>query len=165
MAFYIVVFHALSKTVQPSVSLSSHAMITTLSSLSTSSAAAVMAAPPLYRLLHLTFSRFHGAAKPQFDPDYYYWSSQDHRRDQLVQSTPMADTESSVPLRGVQWAFIGSPHSKKHVYAEMLSKLLEVPHISTASLVRQELSPYSNLYKQVPLSSLLFIIFSYFFVS
>ncbi|XWS51387.1 hypothetical protein CRYUN_Cryun12cG0172200 [Craigia yunnanensis] len=61
----------------------------------------------------------------------------------------MADTEGSVPLRVVQWAFIGSPRAKKHVYAEMLSKLLEVPHISIASLVRQELSPHSNFYKLI----------------
>ncbi|XVE54506.1 hypothetical protein DITRI_Ditri03aG0087300 [Diplodiscus trichospermus] len=122
-----------------------------LSRLTTISAVAATVAPPLYRFLQLTFSRFHGAAQPQLDPDYCYncLSSEEPRRDHLVRSTPMADTEGSVPLRGVQWAFIGSPRAKKHVYAEMLSKLLEVPHISMASLVRQELSPHSNLYKQI----------------
>ncbi|XP_022736229.1 probable adenylate kinase 7, mitochondrial [Durio zibethinus] len=127
-------------------------MITTpVSRLNTSAAAVVTSVRPLFRLLKLTFNRFHGAAQPQLDPDncYCYWSSQETRGDHLVGSTPMVDTEGSVPLRGVQWAFIGSPRAKKHVYAEMLSKLLEVPHISTASLVRQELSPHSTLYKQI----------------
>ncbi|KAK6275950.1 hypothetical protein POUND7_005659 [Theobroma cacao] len=127
-------------------------MITTLSRLSTSSAAVVTAAAgPLYRLLQITVREFHGAAEPLLDPDYcyYYGPSQEPRRHQLVRSTPMADTEGSVPLRGVQWAFVGNPRAKKHVYAEMLSKLLKVPHISMASLVRQELSPHSILYKQI----------------
>ncbi|XVF08731.1 hypothetical protein REPUB_Repub07fG0028400 [Reevesia pubescens] len=122
-----------------------------ISRLSTTTAATVTAAPPFCRLIQLTVSRFHGAAQPQLDPDYfsYYCSSKEPRRDQLFRSTPVADTEGAVPLRGVQWAFIGSPRAKKHVYAEMLSKLLEVPYISMASLVRQELSPNSNLYKQI----------------
>ncbi|OMO71732.1 Adenylate kinase [Corchorus olitorius] len=123
-----------------------------LSRVSTISGAAVTVAPPLSRLLQLTVSRLHGAAaQPQLDPDYCncYGSSEEPHRDQLVRSTPMTDTDGGLPLRGVQWAFIGSPRSKKHVYAEMLSKLLKVPHISMASLVRQELSPHSTVYKQI----------------
>ncbi|KAM2205497.1 hypothetical protein ACFX1S_024983 [Malus domestica] len=38
---------------------------------------------------------------------------------------------------------------KKHLYAERLSKLLEVLHISMGSLVHQELNPHSYLYKQM----------------
>ncbi|KAB2020299.1 hypothetical protein ES319_D07G059200v1 [Gossypium barbadense] len=129
-------------------------IINKLSHLATVTAAAVTAGPPLYRLLKLTVSRFHGAAQPQPDTDYWYYyhvspSQQESCRDELFRSTPVADTNGSVPLRGVQWAFIGSPRAKKRVYAVMLSKLLEVPHITMASLVRQELSPNSNLYKQV----------------
>ncbi|MBA0790090.1 hypothetical protein Gohar_014759 [Gossypium harknessii] len=129
-------------------------IINKLSHLATVTAAAVTAGPPLYRLLKLTVSRFHGAAQPQPDTDYWFYyhvspSQQESRRDELFRSTPVADTNGSVPLRGVQWAFIGSPRAKKRVYAVMLSKLLEVPHITMASLVRQELSPYSNLYKQI----------------
>ncbi|KAB2073068.1 hypothetical protein ES319_A07G059200v1 [Gossypium barbadense] len=123
-----------------------------LATVTTATTAAVTAAPPLYRLLKLTDSLFHGAAQPQPDTDYWYYyppSQQESRRDELVCSTPVADTDGSVPLRGVQWAFIGSPRAKKRVYAVMLSKLLEVPHITMASLVRQELSPNSNLYKQI----------------
>ncbi|KAH9792038.1 putative adenylate kinase 7 [Citrus sinensis] len=66
-------------------------------------------------------------------------------------SEPMLrlDSAGSPPRRGVQWVLIGDPGVKKHVYAENLSKLLEVPHISMGSLVRQELSPRSALYKQI----------------
>ncbi|XP_050152799.1 probable adenylate kinase 7, mitochondrial [Malus sylvestris] len=113
------------------------------------STASFTAAPPLYRLLKLALSRFctAAAAQPHFDHDYYYGHRDDRGRrlDQL----PVAGTEGSVPVRGVQWAFIGSPIAKKHVYAERLSKLLEVPHISMAGLVRQDLNPRSSLYKQI----------------
>ncbi|KAA3459497.1 putative adenylate kinase 7, mitochondrial isoform X2 [Gossypium australe] len=129
-------------------------IIDKLSHLATVTAAAVTAAPPLYQLLKLTVSRFHGAAQAQPDTDYWYYyhvspSQQESRREELVRSTPVADIDGSVPLRGVQWVFIGSPRAKKRVYAVMLSKLLEVPHITMASLVRQELSPNSNIYKQI----------------
>jgi adenylate kinase len=49
----------------------------------------------------------------------------------------------------VQWVLIGDPGAKKHVYAEKLSKLLEVPHISMGTLLRQELNLNSSVYKQV----------------
>lgn len=62
---------------------------------------------------------------------------------------PRVGTAGSPPRRGVQWVLIGDPGVKKHVYAESLSKLLEVPRISMGSLVRQELNPRSSLYKQV----------------
>ncbi|KAK6920545.1 hypothetical protein RJ641_014223 [Dillenia turbinata] len=59
------------------------------------------------------------------------------------------DSECMIPGRGVQWVFTGNPSVKKHLYAEKLSKLLEVPHISMSSLVRQELSPNSSLYNEI----------------
>ena len=71
----------------------------------------------------------------------------------------MADSEGSGPNRGVQWVFIGIPGAKRHVYAVRLAKLLEVPHISMASLVRQDLSPRSSLYKQVSDSLLSICVF------
>ncbi|KAL9439005.1 hypothetical protein AB3S75_024629 [Citrus x aurantiifolia] len=119
-------------------------------------ATAVTAAPLLYRLFQLTTSRFYGsvaAAEPLFDPDNYYSyyqaeSDSDQHRDSL-RSVTLPDTEGRERRRGVQWAFIGSPRAKKHVYAEMLSKLLEVPRISMSSLVRQDLSPRSSLHKQI----------------
>ncbi|KAK9278626.1 hypothetical protein L1049_028199 [Liquidambar formosana] len=109
-----------------------------------------MAAPPLMRLLRLTLSRFYGAAaaQPQFDHDYYDRNDCEPRSDGLS-SAPMADSQGSIPMRGVQWVFIGNPSAKKHVFAEKLSKLLEVPHISMGCLVRQDLSPLSSLYKQI----------------
>lgn len=61
----------------------------------------------------------------------------------------MLDTEGSAPERGVQWVMIGEPGAKRHVFAERLSKLLEVPHISMASLLHQELNPRSSLYQQI----------------
>ncbi|KAI3473855.1 hypothetical protein Pfo_028036 [Paulownia fortunei] len=51
--------------------------------------------------------------------------------------------------RGVQWVIMGDPMARRHVYAERLAKLLDVPHISMGSLVRQELNPNSPLYKKI----------------
>ncbi|KAF7130483.1 hypothetical protein RHSIM_Rhsim10G0008200 [Rhododendron simsii] len=61
----------------------------------------------------------------------------------------IVDTDGSATGRGVQWVIMGDPLAKKHVYAERLSKLLHVPHISMGTLVRQELHPLSSLYKQI----------------
>lgn len=117
--------------------------------LSRHSSIAKAAVPAVYRLFNITLSRFFStasaAAEAQLDPDYYYYN-EPPRRNPLG---AMDDTENSVPGRGVQWAFIGSPRAKKRVYAESLSKLLEVPCISMASLARQELNPRSSLYKQI----------------
>ena len=41
------------------------------------------------------------------------------------------------------------PGAQRHVFAERLSKLLQVPHMSMGNLVRQELSPHSSLYNQI----------------
>lgn len=93
------------------------------------------------------------AAQPEFDYDYYcydYRAKHESNLDRLAVA-PMEDSESSIPSRELQLVFIGSPRTKKHLYAEKLSKLLAVPHISMASLVRQELSPRSFLYRQVRL--------------
>ncbi|GMH01161.1 hypothetical protein Nepgr_003000 [Nepenthes gracilis] len=92
------------------------------------------------------------AAKPQLDYDgycnsYYDYENESEKRGDRVMAA--ADPEGSRTLRGVQWVFIGSPSARKHVYAETLSKLLDVPHISISTLVRQELSPRSFLYKQI----------------
>lgn len=65
---------------------------------------------------------------------------------------PMEEPAGSVPDRGVQWVVMGYPGAQRHVYAERLSRLLEVPHISMGSLVRQELNPRSSLYKQAGVS-------------
>ncbi|KAM2014334.1 hypothetical protein ACFX16_045005 [Malus domestica] len=64
----------------------------------------------------------------------------------------MLDSDGWVPGRRVQWVLIGDRGAKKHLYAERLSKLLEVPHISMGSLFRQELNPRSSLYG-IPLAN------------
>ncbi|XP_008231147.1 PREDICTED: probable adenylate kinase 7, mitochondrial [Prunus mume] len=61
----------------------------------------------------------------------------------------MLDSDGWVPGRGIQWVLIGDRGAKKHLYTERLSKLLDVPHISMGTLVRQELNPRSSLYKQI----------------
>lgn len=116
----------------------------------------IVAAPPLTRLLHLVITQPYATsafatALPQLDNDYYYQHRYDNNENQQKESeaVPMVDAEGFVPTKGVQWVFIGNPGAKKHVYAEKISKLLEVPHISIGSLVRQDLSPSSSLYKQV----------------
>ncbi|KAJ8752545.1 hypothetical protein K2173_005434 [Erythroxylum novogranatense] len=106
----------------------------------------ISAAPPLRRFVQLSVFRLYssiGAAQLQLDPDEY---DDIKCRDPL--GKVVTDTEGDVPVR-VQWSFIGYPHTKKHVFAERLSKFLKVPHISMASLVRQELHPRSSLYKQI----------------
>ncbi|XP_021759400.1 probable adenylate kinase 7, mitochondrial, partial [Chenopodium quinoa] len=59
------------------------------------------------------------------------------------------DSDGSRPFRGVHWVFIGNPSAKKHIYADMISKLLHVPRISISTLLRQDLNPHSPLYKQI----------------
>ncbi|KAF7801681.1 putative adenylate kinase 7, mitochondrial [Senna tora] len=66
-----------------------------------------------------------------------------------IQPSPLVDTEGSVPERGVQWVMIGEAGAKRHVFAQRLSKLLQVPHISMSTLLTQELSPRSALYQQI----------------
>ncbi|CAL5371660.1 unnamed protein product [Camellia sinensis] len=95
------------------------------------------AQPEALRRLGFIDSRAYGsasAAQLQYDYDYEEYSD---------------DSEGSIPGRGVQWVIMGDPLAKKQVYAERLSKLLRVPHISMGSLVRQELHPQSSLYKQI----------------
>lgn len=109
-----------------------------------------LAAPLLLHLRRITLSRSFGAAaaaQPQFNVDYHPESEYEPLRGSAA--APMVDSEGSAPSRGVQWVFIGNPGAKKHVYAGKLSKLLQVPHISIASLVRQDLHPRSSLYEQI----------------
>lgn len=88
--------------------------------------------------------------------DYDEWQEEEEDRYKT-----MEDSEGCVTGRGVQWVILGDPMAKRHVYADRLSKLLHVPHISMGTLVRQELSPHSFLYKQV----LYICLCMYFFLS
>lgn len=85
--------------------------------------------------------RGYGSAAVAYDLDDY--------DEYEEQSRPMEAAEGCFSGRGVQWVILGDPMAKRHVYAERLSKLLQVPHISMGTLVRQELHPNSFLYKQV----------------
>ncbi|XP_058187474.1 probable adenylate kinase 7, mitochondrial [Rhododendron vialii] len=88
------------------------------------------------------------AAQVQYDYDYdddeEFESDAWRNRDRTI-----GETDGSATGRGVQWVIMGDPLAMKHVYAERLSKLLHVPHISMGTLVRQELHPLSSLYKQI----------------
>ncbi|KAK3033459.1 hypothetical protein RJ639_033063 [Escallonia herrerae] len=97
------------------------------------------------------------AAEPLYD-DYDYDDEEEPRR---TRARTLEDSEGSVSGRGVQWVVIGDRMAKRSVYAERLSKLLEVPHISMGTLVRQELHPQSFLYKQVYTMPLLQVRYSH----
>lgn len=107
----------------------------------------VAAAAPLSQLrLRLgipSISRAYGsaAAQLQYDSDYELESQKENPM--------MEESQRSESGRGVQWVIMGDPMAKRHVYAEKLSRLLQVPHISMGTLVRQELHPHSALYKQI----------------
>ncbi|KAL9227031.1 hypothetical protein vseg_002776 [Gypsophila vaccaria] len=81
------------------------------------------------------------AAAIQYDYDY------DH--EDRNEAGSGADDEGSRPTRGVQWVVLGEPGVKKRVYAENLSKLLNVPYISMGGLLLQELHPRSSLYNRI----------------
>ncbi|KAI9177897.1 hypothetical protein LWI28_020417 [Acer negundo] len=103
------------------------------------------------QLRNVARTRPYGSASAaQLSYDYYEEEEEYGLHDEAA-SDLMAriGTAESSPRRGVQWVLIGDPGVKKHVYAEKLSNLLEVPHISMGSLVRQELNPRSSLYKQI----------------
>ncbi|KAI7752466.1 hypothetical protein M8C21_011340 [Ambrosia artemisiifolia] len=51
--------------------------------------------------------------------------------------------------RNVQWVFLGCPGVGKGTYASRLSKLLNVPHIATGDLVRDELNTKGPLSEQL----------------
>ncbi|KAL8231640.1 hypothetical protein R6Q57_001418 [Mikania cordata] len=98
---------------------------------------------PLARLRLVPIKRrtYGSAAQLQYDyeDDYDYNES----------PSEMEDSLGSVSGRGVQWVIMGDPLTNRQMYAEKLSQLLKVPHISMGTLVRQELNPRSSLYKQI----------------
>ena len=139
-------------------------------------AAAMTAAPLLCRLTDFFVNRFHSnsaaAAQPQSDSDsddddyssdsnYYYYNNRKPPR--RYGPNPMSsDSEAFVPINPVQWSFIGNPSAKRHVFAQRISKLLEVPRISISTLVCEDLNPRSSLHKQVS-SQFKFLLLSFFF--
>ncbi|RZC76564.1 hypothetical protein C5167_001381 [Papaver somniferum] len=59
------------------------------------------------------------------------------------------DGDSNPKDRNVHWVFLGCPGVGKGTYAGRLSNLLDVPHIATGDLVREELSSSGPLSKQL----------------
>ncbi|KAK9067367.1 hypothetical protein SSX86_014694 [Deinandra increscens subsp. villosa] len=100
-----------------------------------------VAAAPLARLRSGPINRrpFGSAAQLQYDYDDDYDES----------PSEMEDSLGSASGRGVQWVIMGDPLTNRQMYAQKLSQLLKVPHISMGTLVRQELNPRSSLYKQI----------------
>ncbi|KFK37642.1 hypothetical protein AALP_AA3G009700 [Arabis alpina] len=101
---------------------------------------------PVSRLF-ATRRSFGSAAALAFDydsDDEYLYGDDDRRL-----AEPRLGLDGSGPERGVQWVLMGAPGAWRHVFAERLSNLLEVPYISMGSLVRQELNPRSSLYKEI----------------
>ncbi|KAG9130743.1 hypothetical protein Leryth_012691 [Lithospermum erythrorhizon] len=105
----------------------------------------IAAAPPTLRLF--STSVLPTASQPQFEEEYNS-SLYNLNRSQNVQAAEALEVDTWQPERGVQFALIGHIRGRC-IFAEKLSKLLEVPRISIASLVRQDLSPKSLLYKQI----------------
>ncbi|KAF8011045.1 hypothetical protein BT93_J1608 [Corymbia citriodora subsp. variegata] len=107
------------------------------------------AARKLSERLGVPAGRAYGSSASVALCDYYSEEEEDYGPCEAAGPRPRAGSQKLVPERGVQWVVMGDRGAKKHVYAERLSKLLEVPHISMGSLVRQELNPRSTLYKQI----------------
>ncbi|KAL3624323.1 hypothetical protein CASFOL_033139 [Castilleja foliolosa] len=94
------------------------------------------------RLSHGLRRTYGSAAAAQLDYDYYHCYDGE-------EEPPVSEGWETPPGRGVQWVIMGDPMASRHVYAERLANLLDVPHISVGSLVRQELNPNSPLYKKI----------------
>ncbi|KAI9076074.1 hypothetical protein K1719_042008 [Acacia pycnantha] len=101
--------------------------------------------PPSLGALGFLSNRAFGSAALAVQYDY----DDDEDEYELCRPRAMADSAGWATECGVQWVMIGKPGAKRHVFAERLSKLLEVPHISMGSLLRQELTPRSALYQQI----------------
>lgn len=111
-----------------------------------------IAAQPLRRFFSRSRDyRSAAARRLDYDSDDYFDDDDDKSLVKGKNGLEKEGSDGCVPGRGVQWVIIGDPMAKRHVYAERLSKLLGVPHISMGTLVRQELHPHSSLYKQVGL--------------
>ncbi len=102
-------------------------------------------APPIKVFGFRSNRAFGSAAAVQ----YHYDDDEEEEQYKACRPCTMLDTEGSAPERGVQWVMIGEPGARRHIFAERLSKLLEVPHISMATLLRQDLNPRSSLYQQI----------------
>ena len=134
-----------------SISLSrSHSHFPLAQNLSNQTNAAAVAMAAIARLrtaaLGLRPNRGFGSAAAV---QCHYYDDDDDDVEEECAPRGMLDAQGCTPERGVQWVMIGEPGAKRHLFAQRLSKLLEVPHISMATLLSQDLNPRSSLYQQV----------------
>ncbi|KAL6658795.1 hypothetical protein ACP70R_002835 [Stipagrostis hirtigluma subsp. patula] len=82
-----------------------------------------------------------------------YWTDWEEDEEEHERARAAAPAAESCPggggPRGVQWVVMGRPGPQKHAHAARLAEVLGVPYISMGTLVRQELSPASDLYKKI----------------
>jgi hypothetical protein len=105
---------------------------------------ALAPAAPLHRRLASS------AAALAEDECWSEWEEEEARRQRARASAPAAEScPAGGGPRGVQWVVMGRPGPQKHAHAARLAEVLAVPYISMGTLVRQELSPTSSLYKKV----------------
>ena len=92
------------------------------------------------------------AALAEDDACWTEWEEEEEeaRRQRARASAPAAEScPADGGPRGVQWVVMGRPGPQKHAHAARLAEVLAVPYISMGTLVRQELSPTSSLYKKI----------------
>ncbi|KAK7266921.1 hypothetical protein RIF29_19582 [Crotalaria pallida] len=101
---------------------------------------------PLNTIGFLSKRPFGSAAAIQYD---YYYDDEEEEEKVIEACMPRGMTDCSKTERGVQWVMIGEPRANRRVFAERLSKLLEVPYISVGSLIRQDIYPRSTLHHKI----------------
>ena len=117
----------------------------------TNAAAVAMAAIARLRTAALGLRPNRGFGSAAAVQCYYDDDDYDEEEEMEEERAPRGalDAQGCAPENGVQWVMIGEPGAKRHQFAQRLSKLLEVPHISMATLLSQDLNPRSSLYQQV----------------
>ncbi|GJN39800.1 hypothetical protein PR202_gb28942 [Eleusine coracana subsp. coracana] len=109
-------------------------------------AAAVRSVSSASRAAH----RRHAASAAAAVEDYWSDWEEEEEEKRAVASAPAAETcPGGDEPRGVQWVVMGRLGPQKHAHAARLAEVLDVPYISMGTLVRQELSPASQLYKKI----------------
>ncbi|KAG4912442.1 hypothetical protein AAZX31_19G079000 [Glycine max] len=117
----------------------------------TNAAAVAMAAIARLRTAALGLRPNRGFGSAAAVQCYYDDDDYDDEEEMEEERAPRGalDAQGCAPENGVQWVMIGEPGAKRHQFAQRLSKLLEVPHISMATLLSQDLNPRSSLYQQI----------------
>uniref|UniRef100_A0A0E0LQQ3 adenylate kinase n=1 Tax=Oryza punctata TaxID=4537 RepID=A0A0E0LQQ3_ORYPU len=107
---------------------------------------------PLTRALAPSARRMGAAAAVMEDEAYWTeWEEEEEEKARARESAPVAEMcpTGGGGSGGPQWVVMGRPGPQKHAHAARLAEVLAVPYISMGTLVRQELSPASSLYKKI----------------